>query len=124
MSFNEDLRDRTKKLVITIIGFYRTFPKTEEARIIGKQILRSATSVGANFRAACRGRSDNEYFAKLCIVVEELDETLFWLEIIKETNLLKSEQTNLIIAESEEILKILSVTKKNAKNRLLKKKEN
>ena len=115
MSFNENLRDRTKKLVINIIEFYKLFPKTEEAKIIGRQLLRSSTSVGANFRAACRARSDNEYYSKICIVVEELDETLFWLEIIKETKLLNEDKTEIILKEAEEILKILSTTKKNTK---------
>lgn len=82
------LKDRTKKFALLIIKLYRMLPKTGEARIIGDQLLRCGTSVGSNYRAACRGRSDREFYAKLCIVVEEADETVFWLELISEAKLL------------------------------------
>ncbi|MEI6751990.1 MAG: four helix bundle protein [Paludibacter sp.] len=78
--YNEKLRDRTKKFAVSIILFYAKYCKqTEELRIIGKQLLRSGTSVAANFRAFTRGRSESEKFSKLCIVVEETDETQFCL---------------------------------------------
>jgi len=83
VGFNEKYRSRTKKFAIAIIRFYGRQKKTDEMRIIGKQLVRSATSVAANFRAATRARSNAEFFSKMCIVVEEADETVFWLEILR-----------------------------------------
>ncbi|MDT3405033.1 four helix bundle protein [Mucilaginibacter terrae] len=76
--FAEQFRNRTKRFVIDIINLYRLLPRSVEAQVIGKQLLRSASSVGANYRAACRGRSQAEFYSKICIVVEEADESLFW----------------------------------------------
>lgn len=73
----KELQDRTKRFAVRIVNMFRHLPKTDEARIIGKQVLRSATSVAANYRAACRGRSKAEFTAKLGLVVEEMDETVF-----------------------------------------------
>jgi four helix bundle protein len=72
-----ELQDRTKQLAIRIIRMFRALPKTDEARAIGKQLLRSATSAAANYRAACRARSKAEFVAKISIVLEEMDETVF-----------------------------------------------
>ena len=78
--YNTKYRNRTKKFAIDIIRFYiDNCKKTEELKIIGRQLLRSGTSVAANFRAFTRGRSEAEKFYKLCIVIEETDETEFWL---------------------------------------------
>jgi four helix bundle protein len=73
----EELKIRTKRFAVTVITFCRTLPKDEEFTIIKKQLIRSATSTVANYRAVCRARSDAEFFSKLSIVVEEADETLF-----------------------------------------------
>lgn len=78
----EVFKKRTKEFALRIIKLYQHLPKNDEARIIGKQLLRSATPVAAYYRAACRARSDAEFFSKISIVVEEADESLFWLEII------------------------------------------
>ena len=81
LDYNEKYRQRTKKFAVAIIVFYAKHCKqTEELRVIGKQLLRSGTSVAANFRAVTRGRSHAERFSKMCIVVEEIDETQFWFE--------------------------------------------
>ena len=114
-NFNETYRDRTKKLAVNIIRFYGAINKTDEFRIIGKQLIRSATSVAANFRAACRARSEAEYYSKLCIVVEETDETLFWLDLLEEADFVKKSQLNTLQTETLEILKIFSKTRKTAK---------
>lgn len=79
---SEALKRRTKSFAIRIVRLYRSLPRTEEARILGKGLLRSSTSIGANYRAACRARSRAEFAAKLGIVLEEADETVFWLELI------------------------------------------
>ncbi|MCR9102767.1 MAG: four helix bundle protein [bacterium] len=116
LSFNEKWRRRTKKLAVDLIRMYSKMKKTDEVRIIGKQLLRSATSVAANFRAYCRGRSQREQFAKLCIVVEEADETLFWLEVLEDTGLCTAATLNPFKAEALEILKMMSNTRKRLKN--------
>lgn len=83
----EAFKKRTKRLSLRIIKLFQALPKTDEARIIGKQMIRSATSVAANYRAACRSRSDAKFFSKISIVVEEADETLLWLEILEESKI-------------------------------------
>jgi four helix bundle protein len=89
--------------------------ETEEARVIGKQLLRSATSVGANYRAACRARSNEEFYSKLSIVVEEADETLFWMELLIEAEIIKHEKINDLMNECIEILSIMAASRKTAK---------
>jgi four helix bundle protein len=112
--FAEAFKKRTKKFAIEIIFLYRRLPKTEEAKIIGKQLVRSATSVASNYRVACRGRSDNEFYSKLSIAVEEADETLFWLEILTESKVYQVEEG--IMKEANEIVAIVSASRKTMKN--------
>lgn len=112
--FINALKDRTKNFVLRSIKLFRALPPSDEARIIGKQFLRSASSVGANYRAVCRARSQKEFFAKLSITVEEADESLFWLEVISESGMLPIEKLNSIMLEAEEILKILAKARKNS----------
>jgi four helix bundle protein len=87
----EDLKLRTKKFVLRVIKLVEAMPKTDIGRIVGKQLLRCGTSVGANYRAVCRARSMAEFIAKLGIVIEEADESVFWLEIIIEAEIMKKE---------------------------------
>ena len=112
---SEELRDRTKKFALEIIHLFQKLPKTDEAKIIGRQLLRSATSVAANYRAACRGRSKDEFYAKLCIVVEEADEMLFWLELLKDSKILDNKVIINLYNESEELLYIFSAARKTTK---------
>jgi four helix bundle protein len=88
VAFIEQFKSRTRKFVVDNINLFRTLPKTEEAKIIGRQLLRSSSSVGANYRAACRARSKAEFHSKLSIVVEEADESLFWMEILIEAKVI------------------------------------
>lgn len=111
----EELKYRTKQFAILIITFCRSFPKNEEAVIIKRQIIRSATSVAANYRAVCRARSDAEFFSKLSIVVEEVDETLFWLELIKDLNISNDNSFDKCFSEANELVKIFSKSRKTAK---------
>jgi four helix bundle protein len=110
--FVENLKKRTKKFGVDVILFCDSLRVCKASSVVTYQLVKSATSTGANYRAACRGRSDNEFFSKICIVVEECDESVFWLEIIEETSLSndKSELKRLI-DEGTEILKIVSKTK-------------
>jgi four helix bundle protein len=111
LTFGEQFKNRTKQFALRVITLFRALPKTDEARVIGKQLLRSATSVAANYRAACRARSDAEFYAKICIVVEEADETLFWLELLEESGIFTREKLTLLKKEADEITAICIKTR-------------
>jgi four helix bundle protein len=111
----EQLRNRTKQLAIHIVRMIRTLPRTDEARIIGRQLLRCSTSVAANYRAACRSRSKAEFTAKVGIVVEEADETVFWLDLLGELEILNLEKLKEPIAEANELLAIFAASQRTAK---------
>jgi len=85
----EALRDRTKKFAMPVIRLFQHLPRSTEAQVLGEQLLRAATSAGANYRAAGRARSKAEFVAKIGIVVEEADETIFWLECPMESGIVK-----------------------------------
>ena len=112
--FIELLKKRTKQLAVDVILFYDKLQKTDTTRVIGRQLIRSVTSTAANYRAACISRSQKEFFSKMSIVVEEADETLFWLEILKDSNLVSEEQLSPLMEETLEIIKIVSKARKNA----------
>ena len=112
MDFIENFKLRTKKFVVDNIKLFKILPKTEEAKIIGRQLLRSSSSVGANYRAACRARSKAEFHSKLAIVVEEADESVFWMEILIEAEILKTEQIEILMNEANEILKVVAKARK------------
>jgi four helix bundle protein len=114
--FAEYFRNRTKKFVVDNIRLYRLLPKTEEARIVGKQLLRSSSSVGSNYRAACRARSQGEFHSKLSIVVEEADESVFWMEILIEAEIIKQNEINSLMTEANEILKVVATARKSVSN--------
>jgi four helix bundle protein len=99
----QQFKTRTKQLALRVIRLVEALPNGIVANVIGKQILRSATSVGANYRAACRGRSTDAMIAKLDIVLEEADETLFWLEILIESELMPAARLSDLMTETNEI---------------------
>jgi four helix bundle protein len=104
----EQLRDRTKAFAIRVVKLFRALPKTSEAQVIGKQRLRSGTSVGANYRAACRGRSRQEWVAKLGIVVEEADETVYWLELLVDLGIVPADRMTELMSEARELTAIFT----------------
>lgn len=108
IDFNQIFRERTKNFSIAIIKTFSSLPYSDDISIIRKQIIRSATSVAANYRAVSRARSEKEKFAKMCIVVEEIDETQFWLEIIEELEYLNPEKILHLKAECEELVKVMT----------------
>lgn len=110
-----ELQERTKKFALRIISAFSRLPKTEEARVLGRQFLRSGTSVAANYRAACRARSAADFISKISIVTEETDETLFWLELVVEAKLVRAENLAPLILECEELVKIFSASLATAK---------
>ena len=98
-----DLRHRTKAFAVRVVKLVDALPATRAAGVIGQQLMRSATSVGANYRAACRGRSQAEFIAKLGIVEEEADETIYWFELLIETGLVPEAMLKDLIREANEI---------------------
>jgi four helix bundle protein len=110
-----ELQDRTKKFALRIIRAFSRLPKSEEARVLGRQFLRSGTSVAANYRAACRARSAADFISKISVVAEEADETLFWLELTVEANLVPAKAMASLVMECEELLKIFSASLATAK---------
>jgi four helix bundle protein len=110
------LQDRTKKFAVRIVRAFARLPKDEATRIMGRQFLRSGTSLAANYRAACRARSSADFISKISIVTEEADETLFWFELLVESNLIKPAIVQPMISECEELLKICSASLATAKH--------
>ncbi len=99
---SEAMKNRTKNFALLVIRLCRTVPRTEESRIIWRQLLRSATSVAANYRAVCRERSTPDFISKLGIVLEESDETLFWIELLVETGSVALEKATASLIEANE----------------------
>jgi four helix bundle protein len=112
---SQELKIRTKAFAVRVIKLVDALPRTLAAQVIGRQLMRSATSVGANYQAACRSQSRAEFAAKLPIVVEESDEALYWLELVQETGLLKPELLTGIIKEANELVAIMLASRKTAK---------
>ncbi len=98
-----------------VLRLYRALPQTQDARILGAQLLRSGTSIGANYRAACRGRSRAEFVAKLGIVLEEADETVFWLELIESAKIFPDGKLNSLRKEANELVSIFVSSVRTAK---------
>ncbi|PTT40740.1 four helix bundle protein [Chryseobacterium sp. HMWF028] len=111
VDFNQIFRERTKSFSIAIIKTLSSLSYSDDISIIRKQIIRSATSVAANYRAVSRARSEKEKFAKMCIVVEEIDETQLWLEIIEELEYLNSEKILHLKTECDELVKVMTTYK-------------
>ena len=112
-----ELKERTKKFGLRIMKLVDALPNTTSGRAIGNQLIRSGTSVGANYRAACRGRSKAEFIAKLGIVIEEADECGFWLELIMEGNLLPNTQVQPLFKESDELTAIFTASVRTSKSK-------
>ena len=113
----EELKKRTKQFAIRIIKLYRSLPRSEEARIIGKQLLRSGTSVAANYRAVCRARSKAEFVAKIGIVVEEADEAVLWLELLVDAEIVRANRMTNLLTEANELLAIFAASQHTARGR-------
>jgi len=112
---SQELKDKSKQFALRIIKLTESLPKTRAGDVIARQVLRSATSVGANYRAACRARSKADFVSKITIVEEEADESLYWLEIIKDSGLIKPERLQEIMNEADELVAIFTSSGKTAK---------
>ena len=119
----EELRRRTRRFAVEVVRLCRTLPRTDEAKIVGRQLLRSGTGVGSNYRAACRPRSDADFIAKLGIAVEEADETAFWLEVLIEAEIVTESATASLYRECDALIRILVASRdparRNARARVL-----
>jgi four helix bundle protein len=113
----EQLKARTKQFAIRIVRVFKSLPKNDEARIIGKQLLRAGTSVAANYRAVCRSRSKAEFVSKMSVVVEEADETAFWLELLFETSIIAEARLRHLLTEANELLAIFAASLWTARER-------
>ena len=114
-----ELKSRTKRFALAVVDLIDGLPRERVTEHIARQALRSATSVAANYRAACRGRSDAEMAAKLGIVEEEADETQFWLEMLVETGRVGPQRTESLIQEADEILRIVVSSIKTIRRRFI-----
>ena len=117
MVTEKELQDRTKTFALRVVKLVAALPNTAIGRQVGGQLLRSATSVGANYRAACRGHSKREFIAKLCIVEEEADECAYWLELIIDGGVMGSNRVGDLLKEANEILAIIIASRKTASRR-------
>ena len=110
-----DLKLRTKKFAVRVIRMTETLPRNRVADVVGRQVLRSGTSVGANYRAACRAKSRADFVSKMGTVEEECDESLFWMEILVDNNLVKESRLRSLRQEGTEILSIIVTSAKTAR---------
>ena len=113
----EQIKARTRRIGVEVISLVSDFSQKPIAWIISKQLLRSATSIGANYRAACRAKSTADFVYKLKVVEEETDETLYWLEILQEARLVENDKLKKLILECNEILAIVVASIKTCRGR-------
>jgi four helix bundle protein len=112
----QELQRRTKRYALEVIRFVDGLPRTRVADIVGRQLLRCSTSVGANYRAACRAKSRADFLAKMKIVEEEADECLYWMEILLESETIKPEAVKQLYDEGNQIVAIIVSAIKNTRN--------
>jgi four helix bundle protein len=120
----EELKARTKKFALAIIKLVQKIPNNLSGKTISGQLIRSATSVAANYRAACRARSNADFISKITVVEEECDESLFWLELIEESDILKNNESTIVLKkEANELTAIFTAIGKTSrlKNQNIKK---
>jgi four helix bundle protein len=112
-----ELKQRTKSFALRVIKLIESLPNTKTADVIGRQLLRSATSVGANYRAACRARSNADFISKMGMVEEEADESLYWMELLIGCGLVTEKKLNELMKEGDELLAITITSIKTARKR-------
>jgi four helix bundle protein len=111
----EQLKLRTERFAVGVVRLFQSLPKKEEARVIGRQLLRSATSVGANYRAVCRARSRKEFASKVGIVVEEADESVFWLQLLGKCHIAEPARLAPLVREASELLAIFAASQRTVR---------
>ncbi len=113
----EEMKARTKQFALRVIRLVQSLPQNLVAEVLGKQLLRSGTSVGANYRAACRAKSTADFVHKLSIVEEETDESIYWIELLVESEIIKKHLVENLMDEADEILSIVVSSIKTAKEK-------
>jgi four helix bundle protein len=113
----QDLRHRTKSFALRIIKLYTSLPKSVEAQVIGRQILRSGTSVGAHYHEACRAKSGADFISKLEGGLQELEETLYWLDLLVEAGIVTKERISVLREEAEELIAMFVTMVRNVKGK-------
>jgi four helix bundle protein len=116
-SRTEQLRNRTKDFAVRIVHLFRSLPPSSEAQVIGNQLLRCGTSVGANYRAASHARSRVEFIAKIGIVTEEAGESVFWIELLSDLGMIKKERLESLLNEARELTAIFNASRQTAKRK-------
>jgi len=112
---SEELKHRTKQVALVIIRLTASLPRNRESDVVLKQLLRSGTSVGANYRSACRARSKAEFISRIGIVEEEADESLYWMELLADTGMVSRNQIDPLISEMKELTAIFTAAGRTAK---------
>lgn len=115
LDFAKKMQQRTMDFAVQVIKFFAKLPKTDEARTVGRQFLRAGTSVAANYRAVCRAKSDADFISKMGTVVEEADESVFWLDLLEKGELCPRVPIQPLSAEANELLRIFSSSLNTAK---------
>jgi len=113
----EELRVRTKQFAVRVVRLYKALPFSADAQVLGKQLLRCGTAVAANYRAACRGRSRAEWIAKIGLVVEEADESCFWLEMLSDCDIVPAARLKDLHQEAHELSKLFTASQRTARRR-------
>ena len=111
-----ELKQRTKRFAIRIVKLFQSLPRSPEAQTLGKQVLRSGTSIAANYRAVCRARSRAEFISKMSVVLEEADETVFWIELLVETEIIRPEPAQELLNEANQLVAIFGASLRTAKS--------
>src|SRR5947208_12900170 len=111
----EELKARTKQFGLRILKLFQALPRSDEAKVIGRQLLRSGTSVGANYRAVCRARSRREFVSKMGIVVEEADESLFWFELLVEGEIIPAKRLVSLMSDGNQLLAMFAASLRTAR---------
>ena len=109
----EQMRARTKDFALRVVRLYKTLPSGTAAQVLGKQLLRCGTSVGANYRAACRSRSRAEFVSRLAIVIEEADESMYWMELLVDGGVIKASKLEPLQNEAKELTAIFTATRQS-----------
>jgi four helix bundle protein len=113
----EELKKRTKQFALRVIKLYRSLPKGRDAEVIGMQLLRAGTSVGANYRSACRARSDADFISKITVVEEEANEAAYWIELFIESAIIKEGLLKDLLKEANELTAIFTASGNTAKSK-------
>jgi four helix bundle protein len=116
-SQRQDMRQRTRQFALRIIKLYAALPKSVEAQVLGKQVLRSGTSVGAHYREACRAKSNADFISKIEGGLQELDETLYWLELLEESHIIGSKRLQPLKQETNELIAMFVTMSKGLKQK-------